>query len=74
MNDRKHLTGREVEKLIEATKDRHHEVRDPCLRLLMFRHGLRISETCALRLDQVDTASRVLHVARLKEGLSTKHL
>jgi len=38
---------------------------------LMFRHGLRVSEACALHLDQVDTESRVLHVARLKKGLST---
>jgi type 1 fimbriae regulatory protein FimB len=37
----------------------------------MFRHGLRVSEACGLRLDQVDSESRVLHVARLKRGLST---
>jgi integrase len=41
---RKHLTGREVERLIEATKGRRHEVRDRCLLILMFRHGLRVSE------------------------------
>jgi type 1 fimbriae regulatory protein FimB len=39
----------------------------------MFRHGLRVSEACGLRLSQVDTESRVLHVARLKHGLSTTH-
>jgi type 1 fimbriae regulatory protein FimB len=32
---------------------------------------LRVSEACRLKLDQVDTESRVLHVARLKDGLST---
>ena len=37
----------------------------------MFRHGLRVSEACGIKLDQVDTESRVLHVARLKGGLST---
>jgi type 1 fimbriae regulatory protein FimB len=37
----------------------------------MFRHGLRVSEACGLKLDQVDSESRVLHVARLKRGLST---
>ena len=40
---------------------------------MMFRHGLRVSEACALQLDQVDTESRVVHVARLKKGLSTTH-
>jgi integrase len=46
-------------------------VRDRCLLLLMFRHGLRVSEACRMKLDQVDTESRVLHVARLKGGFST---
>ena len=70
-SDRKHLTGREVERLIEATKGSRNEARDHCLLLLMFRHGLRVSEACGLKLDQVDQESRVLHVARLKHGLST---
>lgn len=43
------------------------------LLLLMFRHGLRVSEACGLRLSQVDIESRVLHVQRLKRGLSTTH-
>jgi type 1 fimbriae regulatory protein FimB len=70
-SDRKHLTGREVERLIDATRGSRNEARDRCLLLLMFRHGLRVSEACGLKLDQVDTDSRVLHVARLKGGLST---
>jgi type 1 fimbriae regulatory protein FimB len=37
----------------------------------MFRHGLRVSEACRMKLDQVDVESRVLHVTRLKGGLST---
>ena len=72
-SDRKHLTSREVERLIEATKGSRNEVRDRCLLLLMFRHGLRVSEACRMKLDEVDTESRVLHVARLKAGLSTTH-
>jgi type 1 fimbriae regulatory protein FimB len=71
VSERKHLTSREVERLIEATKGRRNEGRDPCLLLLMFCHGLRVSEACRIKLDQVDTESRVLHVARLKGGLST---
>ena len=41
--------------------------------LLMFRHGLRVSEACGLLLAHVDIESRVLHVTRLKKGLSTTH-
>lgn len=51
-----------------------NEARDRCLLLLMFRHGLRVSESCGLELSQVDTESRVLHVTRLKKGLSTHPL
>jgi site-specific recombinase XerD len=47
-DDRKHLTEREVEKLIEATKGSPHEARDWCLLLLIFRHGLRVSEHVCL--------------------------
>lgn len=73
MNNRKHLVPAEVKKLIAATKGSRNEARDRCLLLLMFRHGLRVSEACGLRLAQVDIESRVLHVARLKKGLSTTH-
>lgn len=39
-SERKHLTSREVERLIEATKGSRNEARDRCLLLMMFRHGL----------------------------------
>ena len=71
INDRKHLTALEVDKLLAATKGSRNEARDRCLLLLMFRHGLRVSEACGLRLSQVDIEGRVVHVARLKKGLST---
>lgn len=73
MPDRRHLTPIEVEKLLAATKGSRHEARDRCFLLLAFRHGLRVSEACGLTLAQVDTESRVLHVARLKQGLATTH-
>jgi type 1 fimbriae regulatory protein FimB len=73
LDSRKHLTELEVNKLIAAAKGARHEARDRCLLLLMFRHGLRASEACGLQLSQVDVESRVVHVIRLKKGLSTTH-
>src|SRR5216684_8900962 len=71
IDDRKHLTSLEVDKLLGATKATRNEARDRCLLLLMFRHGLRVSEACRLKLDQVDTKGKVLHIVRLKHGFST---
>jgi type 1 fimbriae regulatory protein FimB len=68
---RSHLTGIEVGKLMAATRGTRNEARDRCLLLLMFRHGLRVSEACRLTLGQVGVQSRVLHIVRLKNGLST---
>jgi type 1 fimbriae regulatory protein FimB len=72
-SDRLHLTATEVKRLIDATRGSRNEDRDRCLLLLMFRHGLRVSEACRLKLHQVDTESKILHVSRLKGGLSTTH-
>ena len=70
--ERKHLTLLEVDRLLAATKvNLRTGLRDRCLILLMFRHGLRVTEACAMRVDQVDLESKILQVQRLKGGLST---
>ncbi|MFM7850826.1 MAG: tyrosine-type recombinase/integrase, partial [Flammeovirgaceae bacterium] len=72
MTARKHLTPLEVEKLLKAVKQHSRNAeRDCCLVLMMFRHGLRVSEACKLTMQQVDIESRILHVQRLKKGLHT---
>lgn len=73
MDKRRYLTDGEVGKLIAATKGARNEARDRCLLLLMFRHGLRVSEACGLTLSQLDLSGRTLYVSRLKRGLSTTH-
>jgi type 1 fimbriae regulatory protein FimB len=70
-DERRHPTGLEVEKLLAATKGARSEARDRCLLLLMFRHGLRVSEAVGLKLSDLDLEGRSLHVKRLKKGLTT---
>lgn len=73
MTHRKHLTPREVEKLIaEAGKSRYAE-RNVCLLTLAYLHGLRISEALNLKLQDVDLEDATLYVSRLKGSLSTNH-
>jgi type 1 fimbriae regulatory protein FimE len=70
---REYLTEREVERLMKAAGNNRHGHRDATLILLAFRHGLRASELCTLRWDQVDLAHGRLHVSRLKNGLASVH-
>jgi type 1 fimbriae regulatory protein FimB/type 1 fimbriae regulatory protein FimE len=68
------LTPAEVEKLLQASsKVGRHGARDRTLILLAYRHGLRVSELVALRWDQFDLKTGLVHVNRLKNGLPSTH-
>jgi integrase len=47
--------------------------RDGTMLLMAFRHGLRASEVCDLRWDQVDFARAAVHVRRAKNGTPSTH-
>jgi type 1 fimbriae regulatory protein FimB/type 1 fimbriae regulatory protein FimE len=70
---REYLTEREVERLMKAAGDNRNGHRDATMILLTFRHGLRASELCSLRWDQVDLVHGRLHVSRAKNGIDTVH-
>jgi type 1 fimbriae regulatory protein FimB len=73
---REHLTPEEAVKLLEASKEpgvSRNPERDYCLLLLMFRHGLRVTEICSLKLSDVDVKEKVLHIKRLKSCASGDH-
>ena len=65
---REHLTTPEVEALIEAAGENRQGHRDALMILLAFRHGLRASEVCDLRWEQVDFKAATLQVRRTKGG------
>ena len=50
-----YLTDSAIDKLRKAARSiGRHGVRDDAIILLMFRHGLRVSEAITLRWDKVD--------------------
>jgi site-specific recombinase XerD len=68
LRTREHLTVHEVEQLIKAMAGNRSAHRDGTMVLIAFRHGLRASELCDLRWEQVDFKRAVLHVRRVKNG------
>ena len=70
---REYLTTHEVEQLIKAAKQGRYGHRDATLILLMYRHGLRVSEAVALRWDSLDLKQGLLTVNRAKNGKNGVH-
>lgn len=69
---REYLRPDEVELLVKAAaKTGRHSQRDRALILLMYRHGLRVSEAAGLRWHQIDWKFCQLHVNRRKNGKSS---
>jgi integrase len=70
---REYLTEHEIGRLMKAAGYNRYGHRDSTMILLAFRHGLRVSELCSLRWEQVDLAHGRLHVSRLKNGMPSVH-
>lgn len=74
VRSREHLTPEEVHALITAAgKVGRHQHRDRTLVLMMFRHGLRVSEAVDLRWDQIDFKASSIYIRRLKNGKPATH-
>lgn len=69
---RDYLGLAQIDRLLAAAKAGRHGTRDHLLVLMMFRHGLRVSEAIALRREDVDLSQSRLWVSRLKNGLSVE--
>ena len=75
----KHLTEHEIDQLLAAAKDEtvtRNSIRNYCLLLLMFRHGLRVGEAIRLKVSDVDFQEGkegTITIRRLKHGVSGIH-
>jgi integrase len=73
LRPREHLTEREIETLIEATKGNRWGQRDSTMILIAFRHGLRVSELCGLQWSDIEFETGTLHLRRAKGGTTATH-
>src|SRR6266498_4139309 len=70
---REYLTPKEIDALLTAARKRsRYPHRDYTAIPLAYRHGLRASELCRLRWDQIDFVRGLITVTRLKNGTSSE--
>jgi integrase len=74
VRSREYLTLEEVNALMKAAGNiGRHQHRDKILILIMFRHGLRVSEAVVLKWDQIDFKAGSIYIRRLKNGKPATH-
>ena len=73
MKKRKYLSKKEVDALIHASQQQENTLRDYCMLLMCFIHGLRVSELRFLKVSDIDFSGQRIAIRRLKNGFSTVH-
>lgn len=68
-----YLGEEEIKQLLLASKKSRNPERNYALLLMMYRHGLRVSEAINIRIDDVNFGQARVWINRLKNGLSVEH-
>ena len=69
---RDYLSEEEFAVLLQGTRQSRHRWRNAAMLMLTFYHGLRVTELCRLKCQDVDLTHGRLWVQRLKGSLSTE--
>jgi len=67
-----YLDQNEMDQLLAAARAGRHGTRDFLLLMMVYRHGLRVSEAVSMRVSDVNLKRARLWVKRLKNGLSVE--
>jgi site-specific recombinase XerD len=66
------LSEKEIDRLLDAARKNRHGIRDHLILLMMYRHGLRVSELISIKLADLNLQQGRLWIRRLKNGLSVE--
>lgn len=73
MKTRRYITQGEWNTLMQAIPDTEETVRDRCLLIMMYIHGLRVSELANIQISSISLESNEIYIRRIKNGFSTTH-
>ena len=73
LRPRDYLTPAEIERLMKKAGDNRYGHRDATMVLIAYRHGLRPTEACELKWDNLDLDRAKMHVSRVKNGTPSVH-
>ena len=66
------LSEKEIDRLLDSARKNQHGVRDHLILLMMYQHGLRVSEAISIKLADLNLQQSRLWIRRLKNGLSVE--
>lgn len=68
-----YLTPKEFDQFYKACSLTSYPARNRAIILLTYRHGLRVSELCNLKVSDLDLKTFHIRISRLKNGVSNVH-